>query len=187
MSGAGAPAAVWALLFAGFHGYWALGGTLGLGDGAAADGGISGGFLVYDLMVAGMCLVGAWVAVALTRPYGPGPATSPGYRWEVPPGRRPQPVPRWVLLTAGWTATALLLARGGIGVLDDLLRSTGALAHGLSGLTVQEVYGEPHPSVCTLWSMRAVDAYFVLGGVLFGATLRRALRMPSAGRRISAP
>ncbi|MCT2589427.1 DUF3995 domain-containing protein [Streptomyces sp. N2-109] len=155
---AGTATALWALVFAGFHVHWAVGGDLGLGDGKAATDSLTGAFLVYDLVVAAMCLAGAGVALELRRADGR------------------SVVPRWVLLTAAWAATLLLLARGGIGVADDVLRSTGALTNGLSGMTTAQVYGEADPSAYTLWSMRAVDAYFVIGGVLFGTALRGRLR-----------
>ncbi|TVL89305.1 DUF3995 domain-containing protein [Streptomyces sp. SAJ15] len=149
---AAAAAALWAVVFAAFHVYWALGGGFGLGDGSVSEQGVSGGFLVY-LVVAVMCLVGAGVARELGR------------------GAGRSLLPRWMLLTAAWTAAALLLARGGIGVIDDLLRTTGVLTHGLSGLSLEQVYGDPDPSAYTMWSMRAVDLYFLLGGALFTAAL----------------
>ncbi|KAF4409158.1 DUF3995 domain-containing protein [Streptomyces lycii] len=159
--GAGRPratgaAAVWAAVFGAFHVHWALGGTAGLGEGVALDG-LSGGMLVYDLVVAGLCFLGAWTAAALGRT---------GRPYDGALSRR-------LLLTAAWAAAVLLVARGGAGVADDLLRTTGALTHGLSGMTVEEVYGEPRPSAVTLWSMRAVDAYFLLGGLLFARAASR--------------
>ncbi|WP_327356585.1 DUF3995 domain-containing protein [Streptomyces sp. NBC_01304] len=150
-------AVAWSLLFGVFHFYWALGGSLGLGDGAQVEAGLSGGMLAYDLVVAVLCFVGAWVAYAL--------------------GRAPQlPLPRWMFLTMAWTAALALVARGGIGVVDDILRSTDVLAGGLSGMPVEDVYGEPHPSSYTMWSMRVVDGFFVLGGLLFATALRGYLR-----------
>ncbi|MGV9311114.1 DUF3995 domain-containing protein [Streptomyces sp. NPDC003691] len=152
-------ATAWAVLFGVFHFYWALGGSFGLGDGAQVEAGLTGGMLVYDLVVAVLSFVGARVAHELGRAPAPQPL-----------------LPRWVFLTMVWTATIALLARGGIGIADDILRSTGILANGLSGMAVQDVYGEPHPSAYTMWSMRIVDGFFVLGGLLFGTALRGHLR-----------
>lgn len=152
-------ATAWSVLFGVFHFYWALGGSLGLGDGAQAKAGLTGGMLAYDLVVAVLCFVGAWVAHEL--------------------GKAPAPrllLPRWMFLTMAWTATIALVARGGIGVADDILRSTGVLTNGLSGMTIQDVYGEPHPSTYTMWSMRVVDGFFVFGGLVFGTALRGHLR-----------
>ncbi|MEU3602213.1 DUF3995 domain-containing protein [Streptomyces sp. NPDC006798] len=163
---AAANAAVaWSVLFGVFHIYWALGGSLGLGDGAQVKAGLTGGMLAYDLMVAVLCFVGAWVAQELGR----APAARPLF-------------PRWMFLTMAWTATIALVARGGIGIADDILRSTDILTNGLSGLTVQDVYGEPHPSAYTMWSMRIVDGFFVLGGLLFGTALRGHLRLAGKAR-----
>ncbi|MFE0421010.1 hypothetical protein [Streptomyces sp. NPDC058953] len=46
------------------------------------------------------------------------------------------------------------LGRDGIAIADDLSRATGLLEHGLSG------------------TMRFVDGFFVLGGVLYAMALR---------------
>lgn len=148
-------AAGWALIFAGFHFYWALGGRLGMGDGAAAHSAFSTGFLLYDLLVALLCLVGAVVVLALVG----------GLRW-------PTVIPGWILSTVGWIGTVLLLVRGGLGLIEDVLQLLGLLNDGLLGMTTQQMFGEPHPSAYTMWSLRAIDVYFLLGGLLFVAALR---------------
>src|SRR5262245_444616 len=51
-------------------------------------------FLVYDLIIAGMCLLGILLALALIQPWG----------------RR---LPRWLLGSVGWCAVGLLLLRSG--------------------------------------------------------------------------
>ncbi|MEU5160154.1 DUF3995 domain-containing protein [Streptomyces sp. NPDC020875] len=158
-------ATVWSVVFGVFHFYWALGGSFGLGDGAQVEAGLTGGMLAYDLVVGVLCFVGAWVAQEL----GKAPAARPL-------------IPRWIFLTMAWTATIALVARGGVGVVDDILRSTDVLANGLSGLTVEEVYGEPHPSTYTMWSMRVTDGFFVLGGLVFGTALRGHLRYARTAR-----
>ncbi|MFF0745159.1 DUF3995 domain-containing protein [Streptomyces sp. NPDC004111] len=161
---AATAATVWSVVFGVFHFYWALGGSFGLGDGALVKAGLTGGMLAYDLVVAVLCFVGAWVAHEL----GKAPAARPL-------------LPRWMFLTMAWTAAVALVARGGFGVVDDVLRSTEVLANGLSGMAVQDVYGEPHPSTYTMWSMRIVDGFFVLGGLAFGTALRGHLRHARKG------
>jgi hypothetical protein len=40
----------------------------------------------------------------------------------------------------------------------------------LSGLTYEQLLGTAEPSAYTLWSARAIDVYFFLGGVLYATT-----------------
>jgi hypothetical protein len=64
-----------------------------------------------------------------------------------------------------WTGSTLLLLRGGAGIVDDLTRATGILPNGLTGLTVTETTGTT--SAYAVWSGRAIDAYFLIGGIIF--------------------
>jgi hypothetical protein len=76
--------------------------------------------------------------------------------------------------------SALLLARGLAGVTDELLRITGVSPRGLTGLSREQVTGFAEPTAAVLWTGRAVDAYLVAGGLLFGAAApayRRAARL----------
>jgi hypothetical protein len=41
---------------------------------------------------------------------------------------------------------------------------------GLSGLTYEQVLGTATPSAYTLWSARTIDIYFLIDGILYGAT-----------------
>jgi hypothetical protein len=41
---------------------------------------------------------------------------------------------------------------------------------GLSGLTYEQLLGTANPSAYTLWSARAIDVYFLVGGVLYATT-----------------
>jgi hypothetical protein len=80
-------------------------------------------------------------------------------------GRR---VPRPLLLLGAWTGCVLLGARGVTGVCDDLLRVTGLLPHGLTGLTTEQVVGTAHPSAWMLFASGWTDVLFVAGGLAFG-------------------
>jgi hypothetical protein len=151
-------AAAWSLVFGVFHFYWALGGSFGLGDGPASHAiDDSPAFLAYDIAVGVLCLVGAVLVLALG-------------------GRHFAGIPRTLVLLGVWTATVALLLRGFPGLLESVLVATDVLPNGFLGMSNEEVYGEAHPSAYTIWSMRAVDAYFALGSVLYFATLRLSAR-----------
>ena len=98
---AGYCAAFWSLLFALAHIVWAMGWYVGLPAKEARQWFERTGFLVYDLIVAGMCVVGVFVALALVQPWG----------------RR---LPRRLLLSLGWGAAGLLGLRGVAGVLQGV-------------------------------------------------------------------
>jgi hypothetical protein len=67
-------------------------------------------------------------------------------------------------------------------VLDDLLRASGLAANGITGLTYEQTTGSAHPSATTMWSGRAVDWSFTLGGVLFAvAALTYRHAFPATG------
>jgi hypothetical protein len=85
-------AACWALVFAAFHIVWAAGWYIGLDPVQARAAFAVPWKLAYDLVVAGMCLVAAPVALALVMPWG-------------------QRVPRRLLGALLWTGTGLLLLR----------------------------------------------------------------------------
>ena len=63
-----------------------------------------------------------------------------------------------------WFGCALLLLRGGAGILDDLTHATGLLPNGLTGLSTKETTG----TAALRWSGWAIDAYFLAGGIIFG-------------------
>jgi hypothetical protein len=69
-SWAGYGAALWALIFAAFHIVWATGWYIGLEGEPASTAFAKRWFLVYDLVVAGMCAFAVPVALALTLPWG---------------------------------------------------------------------------------------------------------------------
>lgn len=69
-----------------------------------------------------------------------------------------------VLLLVG---AAVLLLRGGAGIIDDLARAIGMPSNGLTGLSLKEESGTITQSV--LWSGRAIDLYFLVGGLTFAS------------------
>jgi hypothetical protein len=117
---------------------------------------------MFGLVVAVLFVVGAVAPLAAVRSWG---------RW----------VPSRLLLGVLWAGFALLVLRGAAGVADDAVRVTGLSSTGLTGLTIEQVTGTAHPSAPELWSGRATDAYFTIGGLLFGATALayRRTRRPS--------
>lgn len=83
-------------------------------------------------------------------------------RW----GRR---LPRWLLLATAWAGCGLLAARGFAGVADDVVRVTGILPNGLTGLTMAQVIGSAHPSTWAVVASGATDVLFAAGALAFGA------------------
>jgi hypothetical protein len=147
----------WTLAFIALHGYWYLGGRVGLGDQADPLPGApsSPGDWIFSVVVGGMFAAGLVVPRALARPWG----------------RR---LPRRLLVWSMWIGCAVLVARGGSGLLDDALRFTGLADGGLTGLTNEDVLGSAHPSTNTIVSTVAIDSIFLLGGLLFGHAARLA-------------
>ncbi len=144
-------AGAWVLAFVAMHVYWFAGGRVGFGD--QADPIPDASFGLFGLAVAVSFALGAVVPFAAVRPWG-------------------SRLPRWMLVTALGIGCALLTLRGLAGLADDLLRVTGIADNGLTGLTWEQTLGSAHPSARTLWSGRAIDAYFTLGGLLFGLAAR---------------
>jgi NADH dehydrogenase len=115
-SWAGYAAASWALIFAALHVVWAAGWYVGLDQESARKAFHQRWFLVYDLVVAGLCVVGVSVALALVRPWG--------RRW-----------PRSLAGGLAWTGTAVLALRGGAGAAQAAyLAATGQRIAAISGL-----------------------------------------------------
>ena len=85
-------AALWALIFALFHLIWATGWYVGLDPEQARLAFAKTPFLVYDLVVAGMCAFAVPVALALAMPWG-------------------QRLPRRLVSLFAWSGTALLVLR----------------------------------------------------------------------------
>ena len=112
---AASAAAAWSLIFAAPHVWWALGVSWAF-PGNADD--FARAFdrtwwLVYDLVVAVLCIVGAALALALVQPWG-------------------RALPAKLLRAAVWSGSALLLLRGALGVAPmvwSLLRGTSNELH----------------------------------------------------------
>jgi hypothetical protein len=139
----------WVVLFAAFHVYWGFGGQFGFGDASITTPKVdSAAAWAYTIVLGIMFVVGAVVSLALYKPWG-------------------LRIPGWTLVTCSWIGGVLLTLRGLSGLLDTLLRGTGLLHNGLTGLTYQQELGDAHPSAYTLWSSSSIDMYFFIGGVLF--------------------
>jgi hypothetical protein len=151
----------WVVAFVALHVDWFLGGRVLRGDQqetypvptTTAD-------HVYAVVVGALFVAGTLLPLLLALPL-----------------RRP--LPRRCTTAALAVGTGLLLLRGLAGLLDTALREAGIAERGITGLTYEQITGDADPSAATLWSGTAIDAIFVLGGLLFGWTLRRYLR---AGR-----
>lgn len=109
----GYAAAIWAMIFTVFHVIWARGWYVGLNPEAARIAFAKKPFLVYDLVVAGMCAFAVPVALALAMPWG----------------RR---LPRLLVGLFAWVGTGLLILRSMASVIQALyLIGTGHFPIGL--------------------------------------------------------
>jgi hypothetical protein len=109
-------AALWALIFAVFHVVWAAGWYIGLDPEQARIAFAKTPFLVYDIVVAGMCALAVPVALALTMPWG----------------RR---VPRRLVGFFAWGGTGLLVLRSVASVVQAVyLIGVGELVIGFGTL-----------------------------------------------------
>ncbi|MCO5974205.1 DUF3995 domain-containing protein [Actinoallomurus soli] len=154
----------WVMAFLVWHVVWY---ATGLGFPSASDQhGVERVVIqVFSLVVVLMVIVGALLPLALAQPWG----------------RR---VPRWVLLSAAWTGAVLLAARGVSGVGDDLVRVTGILPRGFTGLTTAQTLGTSQPSFWCLFASGATDVLFAVGGLVFAlaAIAYRRVTPASPGR-----
>lgn len=75
-----------------------------------------------------------------------------------------------MLITMAWVAAGLLTVRAVAAFVDDAMRTVFGSSRGLTGLTYEQLLGTAAPSAYTLWSARAVDFYFLVGGVVYSAT-----------------
>ena len=151
-------------MFIVWHGYWALGGDFGFGD---QEAGIPGRSRRLDVHGRGRRHVRgrARGAAGLARGVGP----------------------RRLLVGLMWAGAAVLAAaRASPGSSTTGSASAGSSETGLSGLSDEQVLGSADPSAYTIWSTVGIDAFFALGGLLFGAapgargraTRAARLRMP---------
>jgi hypothetical protein len=100
-SWAGYGAATWALIFAIFHLIWATGWYIGLDTEQARIAFAKTPFLVYDLVVAGICAFAVAVALALAMSWG-------------------QRLPRRLVSLFAWGGTGLLGLRAGGGIIQGI-------------------------------------------------------------------
>jgi hypothetical protein len=152
-------ALTWVLLFFAFHVYWYLGGSFvdpgelpGLPHSPVA--------WTFTVVVAAAFPLGALVCLTIARGWARGPlacATS----------------------ALVWLGCALLLLRGGPGVLDDLTRATGLLPNGITGLSLKDTTGHAR----LRWSDWTIDAYFLAGGIIFGLLAVRHRAQQNHSRR----
>ena len=133
----GYGAALWALIFTFLHVAWATGWYLLLPQAEALRSFSRPWFVVYDLAVAGACLLAVFAALALVHPWG-------------------HRVPRMLLSFLAWAGTAMLVLRGGGGILQ------------IAYLLIKGRYAFQPMDLYEMW--------FWLGAVLFGMTLLRFYR-----------
>jgi hypothetical protein len=152
----------WTAVFIAWHGYWALGGDFGFGDQEAE---IPDTAWLFTSVVAAMFAAGLAVPLAVMRGVGP----------------------RRLLVWLLWAGAAVLAVRGVSGLVDDVLRFSGLVETGITGLSDEQVLGSAHPSAYTIWSTVALDSFFLAGGLLFGRTAHRARRGGRRIRRSSGP
>jgi hypothetical protein len=57
-------------------------------------------------------------------------------------------------------------------LLDDIVRDVGLSGRGIIGMSYKDTLGTADPSTYTLISTATIDAYFLLGGVLYGWAAR---------------
>jgi hypothetical protein len=138
----------WVMVFLAWHVVWAATG-LAIPSTAEHHGSARVLMWVSTVVVLVMVAVGTALPLALAQAWG----------------RR---IPRPVLVSAAWTGCALLGARGLMGIGDDIVRATGILPNGLTGLTMEQVSGTAHLSTWELFAGGCTDLLFAGGGLAFG-------------------
>jgi hypothetical protein len=143
-------ALAWVVVFFAFHVYWFLGGSLGLSGELPSLVPDSVAGAIYEVLEAAVWPLGAWVCLAIARGW--------------PRGRM-----RGAALIVVWLGCAVLVVRGGAGLIDDLTRAIGLLPNGITGLSHKQTMGAAYyRSASALWSGNIIDAYFLAGGIIFG-------------------
>jgi hypothetical protein len=100
----GFVACAWMTVFAGFHAYWALGGTLGLPPGQSLVDNTP--LFIIDLIAIPMNLVGAVGALALVQNWG-------------------LAFPRWFVLTGAWASAVLMVGHAAPAMVDLVIYLAG--------------------------------------------------------------
>jgi hypothetical protein len=149
-------ALAWALVFTAAHGYWYGGGRWGLGDAPSPLPGWprSPAGWIFTIVVVGMFGAGIAIPIVLLRCHVH--------------GRRLR-----MLVALLWVGCGILVLRGASGLLDDVVRDLGLSDRGITGLTYQDTLGTADPSTGTRISTAVIDAYFLLGGWLYGWATQR--------------
>ena len=142
-------ALAWVIVFFAFHVYWYAGGAFGRAGALPALVPDSVGGWIFEVLVVSAFPLGAAVCLAIARGW-------------------PRGSMRRAAAVVVWLGCALLALRGGSGLVDDLTRAAGLLPNGITGLSLEETMGTAHPSASELWSSYATDAYFAVGGLIFG-------------------
>ena len=139
----------WVMAFLAWHVVWAVTG-LTFPSSSGHHGSAKVIQELFTVVVFVMVAVGIVLPVALA------------CRW----GRR---LPRRLLLATAWAGCGLLAARGFTGVADDVVRVTGILPNGLTGMTTAQVLGTAHPSTWAVVASGTTDVLFAAGALAFGA------------------
>jgi hypothetical protein len=143
-------ALAWVVLFAAFHVYWFLGGPFGLSGELPSLAPHSVAGLIFEVLEGAVWPLGGWVCLAIARGWLSGRM-------------------RRAALIVVWLGCAVLVLRGGAGLIDDLTRVIGLLPNGITGLSHKQTMGVAYyRSASAIWSGNIIDAYFLAGGIIFG-------------------
>ena len=143
-------ALAWIVMFAAFHVYWFLGGSFGLSGELPSLVPDSVAGWIGEVLELVPWLLGPWVTLAIARGW--------------PSGRI-----RRAASIVVWLGCAVLVLRGGAGLIDDLTRAVGLLPNGITGLSHKQTMGAAYyQSAAALWSGNVIDGYFLTGGIIFG-------------------
>jgi hypothetical protein len=135
----------WVVVFLAFHIYWYLGGSF-VSPGTLPGSPHTTAGWIFEVLTDGMWVLGLLVPLAISRSWARGRLARPA-------------------AIVAWLGCAVLVLRGASGLIDDLTRVTGMLPNGLSGISTKDASG----TTTVTWAMWAIETYFLLGGLVFGA------------------
>jgi hypothetical protein len=135
----------WAVIFLAFHVYWYLGGSF-VSPGKLPGWPHTPAGWIFHVVTDAVWALGLLVPLSIARGWVRGRLVKP-------------------VAVVVWLGCAILILRGAIGLVDDLTRLTGILPHGLSGISTNDATG----TMTVTWAMWAIEAYFLIGGLIFGA------------------
>ena len=135
----------WVLVFLSFHIYWYLGGSF-VSPGKLPGRPHSLAAWAFTVLVGGAFALGLLVPLAISRGWA-----------------RRRLAGHVAMLV--WAGCAILILRGATGLIDDLTRVSGILPNGLTGLSTKDATG----TTSITWAGWAIDTYFLIGGIIFGA------------------